>query len=66
MKKFAFLLLINLFALSFCFGQQPKFITDDLDAYINKGFEKTGTYPELAIAVVKDGKIVVMKRAISV
>src|ERR1700709_643119 len=60
MKKFAFLLFINLFAFSFCFGQQPKFITDDLDAYINKGL-KDWNLPGLAIAIVKDGKIVVMK-----
>lgn len=60
MKKLIFLLLLNLFAFSFCFGQQPKFITDDLDAYINKGL-KDWNLPGLAIAIVKDGKVVVMK-----
>ena len=60
MKKSIFLLLINLFALSFCFGQQPTFIANDLDAYINKGL-KDWNLPGLAIAVVKDGKIIVMK-----
>lgn len=60
MKKFTLLLLVNLFAFSLCFGQQPKFITDDLDAYINKGL-KDWNLPGLAIAVVKDGKVVIMK-----
>ena len=60
MKKLILLLLINMFALSFCFGQQPTFITNDLDAYINKGL-KDWNLPGLAIAVVKDGKVVVMK-----
>lgn len=60
MKKIILFLIISLFALPVCFAQQPKFITDDLDAYINKGL-KDWNLPGLAIAIVKDGKIVVMK-----
>jgi len=60
MKKLAFTLFFFLFAMAFCFGQQPKFITDSLDAYINKGL-KDWNLPGLAIAVVKDGKVIVMK-----
>ena len=60
MKKLILLLVINLFAIVYCYGQQPKFITDSLDAYINKGM-KDWNLPGLAIAIVKDGKIVVMK-----
>jgi len=60
MKKLTILLLINMLAISGGFAQQPKFITDDLDAYINNGL-KDWNLPGLAIAVVKDGKIVVMK-----
>lgn len=42
------------------FAQQPAFVKDSLDAYINRGL-KDWNIPGLAIAVVKDGKVVVMK-----
>src|SRR5205085_4919569 len=48
--------LINIFA----FAQQPSFITDSLDKYIRNGI-KQWNVPGLAIVIVKDGKIVVMK-----
>src|SRR4051812_7964024 len=38
----------------------PSFITDSLDAYVNQGL-KDWNIPGLAIAIVKDGKTVVMK-----
>ncbi|WP_179414724.1 serine hydrolase [Mucilaginibacter sp. E4BP6] len=60
MKKIIFFLLFNIFTVMFCFAQQPSFITNDLDAYINKGL-KDWNLPGLAIAIVKDGKVVVMK-----
>lgn len=49
---------------SFCaalsFAQQPSFITDSLDSYIQTGM-KQWNVPGLAIVIVKDGKIVLMK-----
>lgn len=42
------------------FAQQPSFITDSLDNYIQQGM-KDWSVPGLAIAIVKDGKVVVMK-----
>lgn len=42
------------------FAQQPTFITNDLDTYVKQGL-KDWNLPGLAIAVVKDGKVVVMK-----
>lgn len=43
-----------------CIAQQPSFITDSLDNYIKRGMEHA-QIPGLSIAVIKDGKIVVMK-----
>jgi len=60
MKKLILFLFINLVFTSLSFAQQPKFISDDLDNYINKGL-KDWNLPGLAIAIVKDGKVVVMK-----
>jgi CubicO group peptidase (beta-lactamase class C family) len=58
MKKilyaFSFMLLaFNLIA-------QPAFVKDSLDKYINEGM-KDWSIPGLAIAIIKDGKIVMMK-----
>ena len=39
---------------------QPSFIKDSLDSYINQGM-KEWNIPGLAIAIVKDGKVVAMK-----
>lgn len=50
---FFFLIIIILHA-------QPSFIKDSLDTYINKGI-KDWNIPGLAIVIVKDGKVVVMK-----
>src|SRR5690348_17951749 len=55
----------TLLLLCFCspiylFAQTPSFIKDSLDKYINEGL-KDWDLPGLAIVVVKDGKVVVMK-----
>jgi CubicO group peptidase (beta-lactamase class C family) len=58
MKKLllaAFLFLIFIYS-----NAQPSFIKDSLDSYINKGM-KDWDIPGLAIVIVKDGKVVVMK-----
>ncbi|MEI9809866.1 MAG: hypothetical protein WDO16_19490 [Bacteroidota bacterium] len=54
-----FLVLCSLFTL-FSLAQSPSFIADSLDAYIQKGL-KDWQLPGLAIVIVKDGKVVVMK-----
>ncbi|HSU26978.1 MAG TPA: serine hydrolase domain-containing protein, partial [Chitinophagaceae bacterium] len=41
-------------------AQTPSFITDSLDSYIQRGMEQW-QIPGLAIAIVKDGKVVLMK-----
>lgn len=55
----------NLFLLFVCFpillfAQTPSFIRDSLDRYIREGL-KEWDLPGLAIVIVKDGKVVVMK-----
>jgi len=52
--------IFTLSLLSFHLYAQPSFISDSLDNYINKGM-KDWDIPGLAIAIIKDGKIVVMK-----
>jgi len=52
-----------LFFLSFTFylsAQTPSFITDSLDSYIERGMQQW-QIPGLAISIVKDGKVVLMK-----
>ena len=41
-------------------AQTPSFITDSLDSYIARGMQQW-QIPGLAIAIVKDGKVVLMK-----
>ena len=41
-------------------AQTPSFITDSLDTYIQKGMEQW-QIPGMAVAIVKDGKVVWMK-----
>ncbi|HEX2631154.1 MAG TPA: serine hydrolase [Chitinophagaceae bacterium] len=50
----------SLFIANHSFSQQPKFITDSLDKYIEAGL-KRWEIPGLAIAIVKDGKVIVSK-----
>jgi CubicO group peptidase (beta-lactamase class C family) len=42
------------------FAQTPSFITDSLDSYVQKGMREWQV-PGLAVVIVKDGKVVVMK-----
>ncbi len=58
MKK-KIILLFLLFTIR-AFSQQPAFITDSLDAYIERGMQQWQV-PGLAIAIVKDGKILFQK-----
>jgi CubicO group peptidase (beta-lactamase class C family) len=60
MKRLSLLTLLSLFTATLTFAQQPDFIQNKLDAYIKQGL-KDWNLPGLAIAIVKDGKIVIMK-----
>ncbi|HWB26883.1 MAG TPA: serine hydrolase [Chitinophagaceae bacterium] len=61
MKKIClFLVFTTCFIANRGLCQTPSFITDSLDSYINKGLADWNI-PGLAIAIVKDGKVVVMK-----
>lgn len=51
--------LVTLLLAPVCFSQ-PSFMKDSLDSYISRGM-KNAQIPGLAIAVIKDGKVVVMK-----
>lgn len=53
-------LLLSIFLCCICKAQQPSFITDSLDSYINQGLQDWDI-PGLSIVVVKDGNIVIMK-----
>src|SRR5438876_2223010 len=59
MKKFA---LLNILFLGFSFflNAQPSFVKDSLDSYVSKGM-KDWNIPGLAIVIIKDNKIVIMK-----
>lgn len=58
MKKIIVFLIVSLFT-AHLFAQ-PAFIKDSLDSYIQQGM-KDWNIPGLAIAIVKDGKVVMMK-----
>lgn len=60
MKKCYWILLLLSFVTSPLSAQKPTFITDSLDAYIKKGMADW-RIPGLAVAVVKDGKILFVK-----
>lgn len=55
-----FLSVVLILCSALAISQTPSFITDSLDSYIDRGM-KQWQIPGLAIAVVKDGKVVVMK-----
>ena len=59
MKKIFLFLFLSLPAI-ISFAQQPSFISDSLDTYIQNGM-KQWNIPGLAIVIVKDGKPVLMK-----
>ena len=58
MKKL--LIIACLLAWQVVFAQTPSFVKDSIDAYIQKGL-KDWDVPGLAIVVVKDGQVVLMK-----
>jgi CubicO group peptidase (beta-lactamase class C family) len=58
MKRFGLLAFLGLLTCSLT--AQNKFITDSLDQYITRGLREW-KIPGLAVAVIKDGKVVVMK-----
>lgn len=60
MKKISVFFLPILFLSTLLRAQSPLFMNDSLDQYINEGM-KDWSIPGLAIAVIKDGKTVVMK-----
>lgn len=61
MRKIKFLLLaFCVLHSAFSIAQTPSFISDSLDKYIEQGL-KDWDLPGLAVVIVKDGKIVVMK-----
>ncbi|MFV0605765.1 MAG: serine hydrolase [Niabella sp.] len=55
-----FFLLFGLFIYSQINAQLPTFITDSLDKYIERGMRQWDV-PGLAIAIVKDGKVIIQK-----
>ena len=59
MKKIL-LLGFSILIFSFCIHAQPSFIKDSIDNYINTGM-KDWNIPGLAIVIVKDGQVVLMK-----
>lgn len=60
MKQVLLLYLISCSLFRTAIAQQPSFISDSLDHYIQKGMADW-QIPGLAIAIVKDGKVVYMK-----
>lgn len=60
MYKGCFFLFFILFGFRQLKAQQPAFITDSLDSYIERGMQQW-QIPGLAIAIVKDGKVVLQK-----
>lgn len=58
--RLSLLLACLLFCSFAVFAQTPSFISKDIDGYINKGMADW-KIPGLAIAIVKDGKVVLMK-----
>src|SRR3954471_19442326 len=60
MKRIFFLLVMIVAGSTAIAQQQPAFISNELDSYIQQGM-KDWNIPGLAIAIVKDGKVVLMK-----
>jgi len=60
MKKIISFIITSFIFSFYSYSQQPSFITDSLDSYIQQGM-KDWNIPGLAIAILKDGKVVVMK-----
>jgi len=60
MKKLGLAVILSFLLLSPVFAQTPSFISDSLDSYIKRGMADWNI-PGLAIAIVKDGKVILMK-----
>ena len=60
MKRLITFILTLLIISPGAYAQNPSFLTDSLEAYIQTGM-KAWNIPGLALAIVKDGKIVVLK-----
>ncbi len=60
MKKYSCFLLFVLFSIAGFSQKQPAFVTDSLDKYIQREMAAQNL-PGLAIAIVKDGKVIVSK-----
>jgi len=60
MKKTSALIFLAFIFSVFSGYAQPSFVQDSLDSYINQGLQDWNI-PGLAIAIIKDGKIVLMK-----
>jgi CubicO group peptidase (beta-lactamase class C family) len=58
--KIRLLLVFLLLPAAAIFSQTPTFISDSLDTYVRQGM-KDWQVPGMAIVIVKDGKVVVMK-----
>ena len=56
----SFSLFIGTLSAHFSFSQPPRFISDSLDSYIERGM-KQWQIPGLTIAIVKDGKVLLQK-----
>ncbi|MBC8172311.1 MAG: serine hydrolase, partial [Chitinophagales bacterium] len=59
-NKFLFFLFLSTFLNTYVVAQQPAFITDSLDIYIQREMQRW-QIPGLAITIVKDGKVIVSK-----
>lgn len=55
-------IILVILALAFgkCWAQTPEFVKNELDSYVEKGMKKWDL-PGLAIAIVKDGKVILSK-----
>jgi CubicO group peptidase (beta-lactamase class C family) len=60
MKKIILAIMLSCICTMNLYAQEPSFITDSINSYIQQGM-KDWNIPGLAIAVVKDGKVVMMK-----
>ena len=59
MKRIVSCFVVLVFAFS-AIAQQPAFITDSLDSYITREMQQW-QIPGVAVAIVKDGKVIVSK-----
>ena len=60
MRPIPLIVLTLLISGNVCLAQSPSFVTDSLDSYIQRGMSQW-QIPGLAIAIVKDGKVILEK-----